>query len=78
MSIEYQVGGRTSYVVAVRILHEGKRIISDLVDELDALMIRSMVNAALQHTASVTVSCDLDTVSGNSIVNELKEQEGFR
>ena len=36
-----------AYVVAVRILNKGKRIISDLVDKLDALLIRCMVNAPL-------------------------------
>ena len=36
-----------AYVVAVRILNKGKHIISDLVDKLDALLIRCMVNAPL-------------------------------
>jgi hypothetical protein len=36
-----------AYIVAIRILDEGKLIVSDLVDELDALMIGCMVNAPL-------------------------------
>jgi hypothetical protein len=65
-----RVGGRT-YIVAVWVLDEGKRIISNLVNELDALMIRRVINAALQDAASVAVSRDLDTVSSYSIINEL-------
>jgi hypothetical protein len=62
----------TAYVVAIWVLYEGKRVVSDLIDELDTLMIRRMVDAALQNTASVSVSRDLHAVNGHSIVNKLR------
>jgi hypothetical protein len=46
------------------------------VDELDALMIRRMVDAPLQNATSVAVSRNLDTISGYGIVNELSNSYG--
>lgn len=61
----------TTHVVAVRVLNEGQSIVSDLVDELDALMVRGVVDATLEDATSVTVSRNFDAVSGNRIVDEL-------
>ena len=52
-------------------------IVSDIVDELDALMIQRMVGAPLQNATSMAVSCNLDTISGYSIVNELSNGYGI-
>lgn len=60
-----------TYVVTVRILNEGKRIIGDLIDELHALMIGRMVNTTLQDAASVSVSGNLDAIRSNRVVDEL-------
>lgn len=60
-----------TYVVAVWILDEGQRIVGDLIDELDALMVRRMVDAPLQNTTSMAMSRHLDTVGCHSVVNEL-------
>ena len=60
-----------TYVVAVWILDEGQRIVGDLIDELDALMVRRMVDAPLQNTTSMAMSCHLNTVGCHSVINEL-------
>lgn len=60
-----------AYVVTVGVLHQGQSIEGNLVDELDALIIRSVVDASLKNTASMTVSSHFNTVSRNSIVDEL-------
>lgn len=62
---------KRTHVVTVRILNEGECIIGDLVNELHALMIGSVVDTTLQHAASVSVSGNLDTVGSNGVVYEL-------
>ena len=59
------------HIIAIQILEKGKLIASDLVDKLDRLKIRCMINAVLQNAASMMVSSDLDIVGSHSIVNEL-------
>jgi hypothetical protein len=67
-----RVFGRTmTYIVAVWILDEGQCIVGDLIDELNALMVRRMVDAPLQNTTSMPMSRHLDTVGCHSVVNEL-------
>ena len=63
---------KRTHVVTVRILNEGERIEGDLVNELHALMIGRMINTTLQDAASVSVSGDFNTVSGDGIVDELQ------
>ena len=60
-----------THIIAIRILNKSQCIVSDLIDKLDPLMIRCMIDATLQYTASMTVRSHLDTVSSHSIVNEL-------
>ena len=62
---------KTTHVVTIRILDECERVICDLVDELHALMVGSVVNTALQNTAPVSVSGDLNTVGGDGIIDKL-------
>jgi hypothetical protein len=54
---------------------QGKPIVSDLVDELDVLMIQHMVDAPLQNTTSMA---NLDTISRYNIVNELLNSDGYQ
>lgn len=63
--------GAVTYIVPVWVLHESKSVVRDLVDKLNALRLRCMVNAALQDAATMTVSCNLDAVGSDSIVDEL-------
>lgn len=77
---QYQILRGTSegtYIVAVRILHKSKRIVRDLVDELDTLMLRGVVDATLQHAATVAMSSDLDAVGRNSVVDELSKHHAL-
>jgi hypothetical protein len=63
------------YVVAIRILNQSQRIISDLVDELDTLVIRGMIDTPLKNTTAMAVSSNLNTVGGDGIVDELGADE---
>lgn len=63
---------KRTHIVTVRILNEGEGIVCDLINELHALMIRRMINTTLQDAASVSVSGDFNTVSGDGIVDELQ------
>ena len=60
-----------TYVVAVRVLDEREGVVGDLVDELNALVLRRVVNAALEDTTAVTVRRDLDAVRRDGVVDEL-------
>ena len=60
-----------THIVAVRILNERECVVRDLVDELDALVLRCMVDATLQHAATVAVGGDFDAVGRDGIVDEL-------
>ena len=62
---------RHTYIVAVRVLDEREGVVGDLVDELDALVLRRMVDAALKHAATMAVRSDLDAVVRDGIVDEL-------
>ena len=64
-----------TYIVAVRVLYESESIVSDLVDELDFLVIRCVINTALENTAAMTVSGNFNTVGSNRIINELVENK---
>lgn len=61
-------------IVAVRVLNERQRIVGDFIHELDTLVVRSMIDAALQDTAPMAVGSDLDAVGCHCIVNELPEE----
>ena len=56
----------TPYIVAIWILDEGQCIIGDLIDELNALMFRRMVDAPLQNATSVAVRRYLDAVTSRA------------
>jgi hypothetical protein len=60
-----------TYVVAIGVLNESKRVVRDLPDELDALRIRSVVDAALKDAATVSVGGDFDAVIRDGVVDEL-------
>ena len=62
---------RKAYVVSVGILNESQSIESNLVDELDALIFRRVVDAPLQDTATMAVSGYLHAISGDSVINKL-------
>jgi hypothetical protein len=55
-------------------LNERQCVVSDFIHKLDALVIRSMIDAALQHAASVAVSGDLYTVGSHCVVYELPHE----
>jgi hypothetical protein len=65
----------TPYIVAIWILDEGQRIIGDLIDKLDALMFRRMVDAPLQNATSMAVCRYLNAVSSHGIINELLKEQ---
>jgi hypothetical protein len=61
-----------TYVISIRILYERQGIVGDLVDKLYPLVLRSMVNAPLQDTASVAVCSNFNTIGRHRIVYELR------
>ena len=60
-----------AHVVAIRVLDERERVVRDLIHELNTLMIRRVVDAALEHAAPVPVRRHLHTVRSDGIVDEL-------
>ncbi len=58
-------------VVSERILHQSQRIEGDLGDQLDSLIIRSVIDTSLQDATSMTMSGDFDTVDCDRVVDEL-------
>ena len=60
-----------THIITVRILDECESIIRNLVNQLDALVIRCMIDASLQDATSMTMRSDLYTVSSHRVVNEL-------
>jgi hypothetical protein len=72
MSTKREVCG--TYVVAIRILDQSKSIVRDLIDELNTLGLRGVVDAALKDTAAMAVGGYLNTVSGNGVVDELDDR----
>ena len=58
-------------IVAIRVLNECERAISDLLDKLHALVVGCVVDATLQDAAAVTMSSDLNAILGDSVVDEL-------
>lgn len=46
-------------------------MVRDFRDKLNALLLGCVVNTALEDAATVSVGCNLNTVDGNSIINEL-------
>jgi hypothetical protein len=63
-----------THVVAIRILDEGQRIVGDLVDQLDALMVRRMVDTSLQDAASVAMSGNFHAIGRHGVVYELQRR----
>ena len=73
MQVNSITSGRTfTYVVPVRVLYEGKSIISYFLHQLNPLLIRGMVNAALQNTATMAVCRHFDTVRSDGVVYKLR------
>ena len=62
--------GKT-YIVAVRVLNKRERVVRDLVHKLNTLVLRSVVDAALKHAATVAVSGYLDAVGSDGVIDEL-------
>jgi hypothetical protein len=62
----------TDDIVSERVLYQSQGVVGDFSNELNSLRVGSVVDASLQDTTSVTVSGDFDTVSGNSVVDELQ------
>lgn len=58
-------------IVAEGVLNKSKGVAGDLSDEAGLLSARGMVNAALKHTASMTVSSHGHTVLAHSFIDEL-------
>lgn len=52
-------------------MNESERVVGDLGDELDTLTLGSVIDTSLKNTTSVTMSCDFDTMSSDSVVDEL-------
>ena len=53
-------------------MDESQCIVSDLINELNALVIRCMVDAALKDTTAMTMSSNFNTVCSYGIIDELK------
>lgn len=60
------------HIVPKGILNQNRGVFGDLRDEPDLLVARGMVNAALEDTAAVTVSTDVNAVGTDSIEDELR------
>lgn len=63
-------------VVAEGVLNESERVVGDLADQPGLLLATGVVNAALQHAATVAVGTDVDTVASNCIEDELRIERG--
>ena len=63
---------RATHIVSIRILDQRESVISDLIHKLNTLVVGGVVNASLEHATPVAVSCDLDTISSDSIVDKLQ------
>jgi len=63
-------------VVSERILNQNISIVRDLSNEPSLLITRSVVNATLQDTATMTVGSDINAVGANSIKDELSINGG--
>ena len=63
---------RIAHIIAVRILNKGQRVVGDLIHELNALMIGGVIDTSLEHTTSVAVSGNLNTIRGYRVVYELE------
>jgi hypothetical protein len=50
-------------------------VVGDLSHELNSLRVSSVIDTSLQDTTSVSVSSDFDTVSGDSVVDELDRRK---
>jgi hypothetical protein len=64
--------GLTDDVVPKGVLDQGQSVEGDLGDELYTLRIGSMVDASLEDATSVSVGGDLDAMSSDGIVDELR------
>jgi hypothetical protein len=64
----------TDDVVSEGVLNQGQSVESDLGDELNSLRVSSVIDTSLKNTTSVSVSSHFDTVSGNSVVDELQRR----
>jgi hypothetical protein len=53
---------------------ERQHIVGNFIHELDALVVRGMIDAALQDATSVAMSSNLDAVSCHCVINELPEK----
>ena len=60
-----------AYIVAIRVLNEGESIVRNFVDELDPLMLGSMIYAALEDAATMAVGANFDTVVTNCAEDKL-------
>jgi hypothetical protein len=52
-------------------LHQRERVEGNFIDKLDALMIRSVIDASLEHATAMTVSCNFYAICSDSIVDKL-------
>ena len=66
-----QVEDVLDHVVAKWVLDQRISVVGDLTDEPSLLVSRSVVNAALEDAAAVTVSADINAVVSHSIKDEL-------
>jgi hypothetical protein len=66
-----QIENVLNNVVAERILHKLDAVGSDLANQVDLLVSRSVVDAALKDAAAVTMGADDDAVLSNRIEDEL-------
>jgi hypothetical protein len=62
---------REAHVIPVWVLDERQRVKGDLVHQLNTLVFSCMVNAPLQHAASVTMGGDFYAIGGHSVINKL-------
>lgn len=59
-------------VVAKGVLHEDASVLGDALDQPELLIAGGVIDAALQHTAAVSVSANLDTLFADCIKDELR------
>lgn len=65
----------TNDVVSKRILNQCQGMVGDFSNKLNPLRVGGVVNASLKDTASVTVSRNFNTVSGDGVVDELEASQ---
>ena len=71
-AVVIQIKDILHHIVAIRILHQSKRIVCYFIYKLDPLMVRGVVDASLENTTSMSMCSNFNAICRNCVVNKLK------